>query len=363
MPRPILLCTVGTSLLNPANAGGRHTRAGTTDWAAVGRDLAALAPTDRGCGAEVNSVASLVSAGHVSPGAGVFLLHSDTADGRGVAAALGDLFRGRGHAPAEAVPVPDLQDADPKRFRTRGLRNLAKLLAAKVREYGPAACAVNATGGYKAQIAVAVLMGQAVGVPVYYMHEKFAEVIAFPPLPVAFDFEVWMRASGLLAALEAGPHPRAALAGDWDERYESLVEGTPIDGVEYLELSAAGQIFHDTFRERFRTARDRVLPPPAAAKRPPKLTDHGVVNRLRAGLTRFLEEVTAAVPAVEGCETTYCNPDLPDATRFRAKGDGVEGVYSDGTATVKFRVDTTAGTAGQRDAVVAALNLWLSARG
>lgn len=47
----------------------------------------------------------------------------------------------------------------------------------------------------------------------YYMHERFSEIIAFPPLPVAFDFEIWMRASGLLTILEKDVQPRSALPG------------------------------------------------------------------------------------------------------------------------------------------------------
>lgn len=226
----------------------------------------------------------------------------------------------------------------------------------------PRHAAFNATGGYKAQIAVAVIMGQAVGVPVYYMHERFSEIIAFPPLPVAFDFEVWMRATEILTAVGKEPHPRAAFEETWDERYESLVEVVEIDGAEYLELSAAGQIFHETFRERFRSARDQVLPPPATKKKPPKLGDHGVINRLQGPLVRFLEAVTTEVPQVVGCETNYCNPDLPEPTRFRLKGEEVEGIYTDGSATVKFKVETTARTPGQTSAVVAALNDWLSTR-
>src|SRR5262249_45389116 len=148
------------------------------------------------------------------------------------------------------------------RFRTKGLRNLVRTLCRVVRERTATACAMNATGGYKAQIAVAVLLGQALGIDVYYMHERFSEIVAFPPLPVALDFEVWMRASGMLLGLERSPEPipfRDYEEG-WDERFESLVERIPIDGEEYLELSPAGQIFHETFRERFRSTRDQFLP-------------------------------------------------------------------------------------------------------
>ena len=320
-----------------------------------------MSPTVARGGAEVNSVTSLIANGYAPADVGIYFFHSDTPDGKQIAEVLVGLYAARGHAPVAAVAVPDLQDQDPKRFRTRGLRNLARLLCVKVREHSAAACAVNATGGYKAQIAVAVLLGQALGIPVYYMHERFSEIIAFPPLPVALDFEVWMRASGLLAALEKDFVPRAAVADEWDERYESLVEvERDADGREMLCLSAAGQIFHETFRERFRSDRDLVLPPPAARKLPPALHDHAVVNLLRDELTRYLGAVTAAVPAVSRCVTTYCHPHLNEPTRFRLRGESAEGIYTDGTRTVKFLVETTAVTPGQRAAVVAALNEWLT---
>lgn len=386
MSRPILLCTVGTSLFgNLKSLRGSLTSQrplvrpehfptarrladarDAADWNKVSEIMGELPADEFVCGAEVNSIASLCKHAYAPPDAGVFFFHSDTPDGRTIADVLVRLFRARGHSPVAAVPVPDLQDEDAKRFRTKGLRNLAKLLCAKVREFTAASCAINATGGYKAQIAVAVLLGQALGIPVYYMHERFSEIIAFPPMPVSLDFEVWMRASGLLSALAAAtdPVPAARLSDEWDERYESLVDRVTIDGTDYLELSPTGQIFHETFRERFRTDRDRVLPPPAepGRKREPSLGDHGVINALRAELVRFLAAVTADVPQVVHCHTTYCNPDLPETTRFRERGGQIEGVHSDGSATVKFVVETTAATPGQRAAVVAALNDWLDRR-
>jgi putative CRISPR-associated protein (TIGR02619 family) len=394
MTRPILLCTVGTSLVYPNLAGLRKTLVedrdkpddrkaiapalvgaaerlaaayAARDWPAVAAALGDFPATHRSCGAEVNSIASLIKHQYAPADAGVFFFHSDTDDGRDIADVLVRLFRARGHDPVEAVAVPDLQDQDPKRFRTKGLRNLARLLCGKVRERSAAACAINATGGYKAQIAVAVLLGQALSIPVYYMHERFSEIIAFPPMPVSLDFEVWMRFSGWLTALEKDFVPRSAVEEDgWDDRYESLVEADK-DGAgrEVLCLSATGQIFHETFRERFRTGRDQVLPPAAGPGRklPPVLHDHAVTNLLRAELTRHLLAVTEGVPQVVRCVTNYCNPALPETTRFRERGGEVEGVYSDGTRTVKFKVETTANTAGQRAAVVAALNDWLDKRG
>ena len=46
--------------------------------------------------------------------------------------------------------IEGLQDQDPRRFRTQGLRNLAKAVCKVIRDYGPAHCAINATGGFAA---------------------------------------------------------------------------------------------------------------------------------------------------------------------------------------------------------------------
>ncbi|MCS7238891.1 MAG: putative CRISPR-associated protein [Thermoguttaceae bacterium] len=373
----ILICTVGTSLFRPnLETLKRERQEGKIrpelvglaeayekqDWAAVARELGTLPPSDRTCGAEINSIASMIERGYVPANCGLFFLHSDTPDGKSIGVVLRQYFQARGHAPVETICVPDLQDQDPKRFRTKGLRNLARYLCRIIRQYSPATCAINATGGYKAQIAIAVVLGQAIGVPVYYKHELFSEIIAFPALPVALDLEVWMRASGMLFDLERSPEPIPAKTyeDEWDEKYESLVERVSIDNVDYLELSPTGQIFHETFRHRFQLIQDRLTPPAVAPeqKQKPRLEKAGWRGE-HPEVQRFLERVTAEVPQVIRCETFYYNPDLPQRTRFRLSSKGIEGIYSDGTFTVKFAVRSSARTRSEEAAVVALLNDWL----
>ena len=376
--RPILLCTLGTSLFHPnlENLKGqlqtgeirddRRVLAEAyrdADWSDVASALRDIPPDERTCGAEINSVASMIQRGHAPADCGLVLYHSATCQGRHVASILEEYYKGRGHSPVESIEVPDLQDKDAKRFRTHGLRNLVRKLCGVIRERSAAACAINATGGYKAQIAVAVLVGQALGVPVYYKHEMFSEIIAFPPLPVSFDYEIWMKASGMLFDLDDANELTASqlFADDWDEKYESLFERIEIDGIEYLELSPTGQIFHETFRERFRSNADQVLPPAALEKRPPRLEQAGWPGQ-HPEVRRFLEQVTGEIPQVAHCATTYFNPDLSERTRFRGSGDRIQGVYSDGRYCVKFAVESSAQTSGQRAAVVAMLNQWLADR-
>ena len=87
-----------------------------------------------------------------------------------------------------------------------------------------------------------------------------------------------------------------------------------------------------------------------------------MINTHRDEIARYLRAVTEQVPQVRRCVTDYCNPDLPRPMLFRLSRDHIRGIYSDGTSTVEFQVETSAQTEGQRAAVVAALNEWLDSR-
>lgn len=372
----ILLATVGTSLFHPnleglrrrleegKVSGGEEALARAyagRDWKKVAAELGRIEADQRICGAEINSITSAIRLGHVAADCGLVFYHSATEEGRAIGQVLAAWAEARGHRPVEAVEIADLQDQDPRAFRTRGLRNLARAMCKTIRDYSPEGCAINATGGYKAQIAVAVLLGQAIGVPVLYKHDRFDEIIAFPPLPVAMDAEVWMQASAMLFDLEdsSEPVPFGPYAEDWDERFDSLVERVAIDGAEYLELTPTGQIFHETFRERFRTTRQNLLPGPAPIKAKPRGERSG---HFPAKALEFMGKVTDEVPQVVGCASFYHNPDLPGRIGFRMGSKGLEGIWSDGRCTVKFRVETTAINRNQDQAMAAALNEWLARR-
>lgn len=378
--RSMLLCTVGTSLFQP-NLEGLRTALrekrvadnlrelaeayNARDWDRVAEQLGRLPSHERLCGAEINSIACLLNQ-DMPRDCGLFFFHSQTEEGRAIAAILQRYYQSGAHAPVEAMEIPDLQDSNPKLFRTRGLRNLARAICRVVRERSAGACAINATGGYKAQIAIAVLLGQALGIPVYYKHERFSEIIPFPPMPVSLDFEVWMRASDMLYLLAKNDLvPAADWEAQWDERYETLVERETIDGQSYLVLSPTGQIFHEAFRERFRSIRDRILPPPVPVtqKRAPRLETGAGWPGNHPEVEHFLQRITDEVPQVVHCGTYYFNPELPERMRFSPSRDGIIGIWSNGQCCVKFRLETSAQTEGQRAAVVAALNDWLDNQG
>jgi hypothetical protein len=78
-------------------------------------------------------------------------------------------------------------------------------------------------------------------------------------------------------------------------------------------------------------------------------------------LKPFLVRLTAEIPQVKRCGTFYHNAGRPSRPGFRLGSKGIEGIWSDGKETVKFRVDTSATTTGQELAVLALLNEWLQA--
>ena len=182
--RSTLICTVGTSLIYPnlknlpsaANYEAWLSRQPEQDhahftpdaiaalktafdqqnWSDLAIHLSQLAPTARLCGAEINSITDLLQREYCAPNSRVIFCHSDTPDGNAIATILRHYYSLQGHE-TKCINIADLQDKAPKRFRTKGLRNLVKAISTKLRAYGAENCALNATGGYKAQIAIAVL--------------------------------------------------------------------------------------------------------------------------------------------------------------------------------------------------------------
>ena len=375
-PQPhTLLCTIGTSLLYPnlsnlireeqtdAIRAALAQAYSDKNWQEVATQLRNINPTDRLCGAEINSVTDLLAQRVVERGY-LHLFHSETDDGEAIAQILQSYFTKEGWQ-VKIHCVRDLRDDTPNLFRTHGLRNLAKLFGEQVREsrQNHLPCAINATGGYKAQIAIAVLMGQALDIPVYYKHERFNTIIPFPPMPIALDFSLWERASGMFMILAKANacEPWERFDEDWDERFEPLVNRVNMDGKDYLELSATGQIFHETFRSRFQQLKTTHLPRTAPKKEQPKLGNHAY-NQARPSVSHFLQEVTDARSYIRYCHSTYWSPDLSESTRFRLSGGDVQGIYSNGTWCVKFKVVTTAADPNQLPVIVADLNDWLGTK-
>jgi len=266
--RTTLICTVGTSLFNNLeHLKSKRERIHkfsqlisyykSENWPLLAKALNRLHPQDRECGAEINTVEESMRKKWIRLKK-IFLLVSDTDLGDATGLVLKHYFDNRNDLDVsiEVLKISDLQNEDPKIFKTRGLRNLVRTIGEVLRRNSNYAedVAIDATGGYKAQIAIAVIMGQVLDIPVYYKHELFPEIIDFPPLPIAMDFDLLGRYAHIFTDLERNEVIAASDISEIDSKLKVLLEGVEIEGKTLYELSAIGQIYIEVFRSRYPVA-------------------------------------------------------------------------------------------------------------
>lgn len=230
-----VISTVGTSLLG--NTSNSRVNPG-------GLDAPALLRRDpQRASAEANAITRLAS-----PGDTLVFLHSDTDDGERCATFLAAHFAGLGH-PVRRERIAGL-NYNEKGFVSQGLRSLVRLLAGEIRAAGRAGQrpVINATGGFKAEIAYATAVGLMFHVPVSYIHERFGDVVTLPASPVGWDYSLFAWCREFFDWLDEEPRPTARVQARLMALPESvalLVEDAP-DGHSYL--SPLGEAYLEAFR-------------------------------------------------------------------------------------------------------------------
>ncbi|ONN26434.1 hypothetical protein XJ44_08935 [Thermosipho affectus] len=210
----------------------------------------------RGFGAEINSIASIVKKGYLTERKNLYFLVSDTDDGRKIGTILKNFFKvkkGYNFENVEVKVISKLRDDKPNDFKIHGLRNLIKEIAGIIARHSGEVI-INATGGYKAQIAFALALGQGLSVPVYYRFERFPEVIELIPLPIDLDDSIYFEAKTLFEELENDIKPLKEV----ENLYKSLslkskvfFDEAMIDGKKYLAISPMGQIYLEIIKNKF----------------------------------------------------------------------------------------------------------------
>jgi putative CRISPR-associated protein (TIGR02619 family) len=265
MTRNTLLCTVGTSLFEsnlsrlsegtpdaPDNWRDILKAYNEQNWKNLVRELLKVPPTKRICGAEINTIEEVKKKDWLSLENLIFLV-SDTLNGKNTGKFLQDYFTEREDLKLHVVEycVAEEQDERPTDFKVHGLRNLVRKAGEYIQRLGgPEYVAIDATGGYKAQIAIAVLIGQTLNIPVFYKHEKFSEIIDFPPLPISFDYQILANNADLLTDFERGKSFSLSDIDQLDDKLRVLLTEVTVDGEPIYELSPIGQIYITGFRIR-----------------------------------------------------------------------------------------------------------------
>lgn len=264
--RHTLICTVGTSLLNNLKNESQDIQQliVAQNWQQLSRWLCHQSATSRVCGAEINSITSIIQKGYLTRYQNLIFLVSDTDDGHHTGQLLKLYYEDSSNSiqfdKIDCRVLNGLRDDNIESFKREGLKNLVIEISKEVRKYDPISIAINATGGYKAQISFAGMVGQALEVPVYYLFEKFSEVIALPPQPISLDLAFWLNNCVQFSELENGNIIlKSDVLFDWnDERISSLIEEI-YDQESYVTLSAMGILFHERSRLQFSRQKTAIL--------------------------------------------------------------------------------------------------------
>ncbi len=295
-----LICTVGTSLFEanlrqlsektadaPENWFDIRQAYDSCNWKKLAQELLRVDPAKRLCGAEINTIQEIKGKNWLSLENIIFLV-SDTPNGKNTGEVLQHYFRNRNDLSLRVVEyriVDQLQDERPKDFKIHGLRNLVRNIGDYIQRFGgPDYLAIDATGGYKAQIAIAVIVGQALNIPVLYKHERFSEIIDFPPLPITFDHDILARNADLLTDFERGKAFSSTNLGSIDEKLRVLLAEITVGDESIYELSPIGQIYLTGFRLRNPKPIKLV---PAENRKPPTFRD----DHYPVGFKEFTEQV------------------------------------------------------------------------
>ncbi|MCL4513810.1 MAG: putative CRISPR-associated protein, partial [Candidatus Eremiobacteraeota bacterium] len=166
MPR-VIITTVGTSLLGNIKRDRKLEKPTDQD---LSNYLRHTNPVE--ASAETNSLSRLLVEGNE-----IVLVHSETDEGKQCAEMLGKHFESSGYK-VTLHKVRYLSYAE-SQFKMRGLCSLVGDLCELIRQEqkaGKEIC-INATGGFKAEIAYSTLVGLLFDIPVYYIHDAFHDII------------------------------------------------------------------------------------------------------------------------------------------------------------------------------------------
>jgi putative CRISPR-associated protein (TIGR02619 family) len=343
-----ILATVGTSLVNHLQ------RELASQGLPPKQEALALlkkwGPTDLRCGAEVNSIEHLLAGRRLSTGDTVgpyeiAFLVSDTEDGNWTGTLLESYYRSRGFQEVTCHEVPGLSPIDPDRFARQGLRSLVKESSRLLKDAERKRLfrVINATGGFKAQISFAGLIGQTLGVPVVYQFEGFPTCIEMPPMPVDFDREIWLMNYDVFMKLsEAGELTEEEFPfKDLDPVIRDLLESVEVDGKCLYCLSPILELMHQGFLARPDLG---AIEPPTADRAPGDVLRFNKSELPHApvgaeGFALALGKKFAWITEIRNVE--FMNSQRTHLLLHTGELSVHDVCFSDGTKGIRLRVKTT----------------------
>ena len=232
----LVISTVGTSLLSNMK---RHQPEG------AGREDLLRNISIQGevkASAETNALSRIIREGDQ-----LLFLCSDTPDGNFAAKVLTQFYQQKGFKSSHRV-ITELNYLHDD-FMSRGLKSLVNILIGEIQvaRHKKLEPIISATGGFKAEIAYATLVGLVFHVPVYYIHEVFQDIICMPPAPVDWDMTLLAENEEFFEWIDKEfrrtEKVNRRLKG-LPDRIQLLLEE---DAEGYTTLSAAGRVYYAAY--------------------------------------------------------------------------------------------------------------------
>jgi putative CRISPR-associated protein (TIGR02619 family) len=194
--------------------------------------------------AETNALSRIIKEGDT-----LVFLYSDTPEGDIASLALTEYYKRKNYNSRRKV-INGLNYSH-DRFMSQGLKSLVNTLIDEIRIARRRGLEpiINATGGFKAEIAYATLVGLLFSVTVYYIHEVFQNVISMPPTPINWDYSLLAEYEDFFEWLQKEFRRK--------EKVQRRLHGVP-DGINllleddadgYITLSPAGQVYFAAYQD------------------------------------------------------------------------------------------------------------------
>lgn len=194
--------------------------------------------------AETNALSRIIKSDDI-----LLFLYSDTHEGDMASQALIEYYSQKGF-PSKKRIIKNMNYAHDK-FMSQGLKSLVNTLIDEIRlarrkGFEPL---INATGGFKAEIAYATMVGLLFNVSVYYIHEAFNDVISMPPTPIYWDYSLLAEYEEFFKWITKDFRRKEKVSRRLQSISEKIALLLETDELGYTTLSPAGEVYYQAYQD------------------------------------------------------------------------------------------------------------------
>ncbi|MGB3511166.1 MAG: putative CRISPR-associated protein [Microcoleaceae cyanobacterium] len=237
---PTIITTTGTSLLSNATRELNKNKGESFADDELQNYFKSVGPEK--ASAETKSLLKIAN-----PEDEVVLLYTKTVNGELCAREVARYLKGKKWSNIRLRELP--LEENEAQFERRGLRELVNILIEEISkaQRENQEVIINATGGFKAEIAYTTIVGMIFQVPVKYIYQFFEEPITFPTLPISWNVDLLLGYEEFFEWIDEEPRRNSEV----EQRLKALPELErnqvqqlllPADENDKIMLSAAGDI-------------------------------------------------------------------------------------------------------------------------